>query len=441
MATGQHKAQKAEAESIDARPTKEFFIDMLVKDIDLKDAVLDLVDNSVDGARRLRGDGTFQGLHVRLKISDRALTIDDNCGGIAADVAIKYAFRFGRIGSAHELDLIKSVGHVGVGMKRAFFKLGRKFEVASRSERDSFDVVVPVDDWKAREDDWEFPFKRLQRNEPLRAEASRGTRIKVTELRDGVAAMFGSARFITQLENEIRSTHQAAMQRGLGISINGIALTTEESRLLASDHLHPAFREVSANGVDVKIYVGIDASAPREAGWYVYCNGRMVLEADRTAATGWDGTRVPNYHNQFARFRGYVFFESDDPARLPWTTTKSDVDVDSPLYRGILQQMVNMMRPVIDFLNTLDKEKESGKTVLDGIVNESRSMPLAVLPEREAFGFDAPRPSGPPMQRISSYMRPRHQVEAAKRRLGATSYRNVGELTFDYYYENECTEQ
>lgn len=35
-----------------AIPTKDFFISMLIRDIELLDAVADLVDNCVDGARR-----------------------------------------------------------------------------------------------------------------------------------------------------------------------------------------------------------------------------------------------------------------------------------------------------------------------------------------------------------------------------------------------------
>ena len=37
----------------DAHPTKRFFVEMLVRDIELKDALLDLLDNCVDGVMRL----------------------------------------------------------------------------------------------------------------------------------------------------------------------------------------------------------------------------------------------------------------------------------------------------------------------------------------------------------------------------------------------------
>ena len=83
--------------------------------------------------------------------------------------------------------------------------------------------------------------------------------------------------------------------------------------------------------------------------------------ADQTLTTGWgegDGRTIPKYHNQFARFRGFAFFDSDNTGLLPWNTTKTGVDADSPIFRAVRLAMITLMRPVIDFLNKLDKEKE-----------------------------------------------------------------------------------
>ena len=82
----------------------------------------------------------------------------------------------------------------------------------------------------------------------------------------------------------------------------------------------------------------------------MFCNGRLILEADKSRTTGW-GDGNPQYHNQYARFRGYVFFDSDHAGLLPWTTTKSNVDADSPIFRAVRLEMLYMMRPIIDFLN------------------------------------------------------------------------------------------
>ena len=37
---------------IHADPTKDFFVKMITRDIDLQDCIFDLLDNAIDGARR-----------------------------------------------------------------------------------------------------------------------------------------------------------------------------------------------------------------------------------------------------------------------------------------------------------------------------------------------------------------------------------------------------
>ena len=87
----------AEAElgenEIDAAPTKSFFIDMLTRDIPLDQAILDLVDNSVDGAKAMRAEGgadSFEGRWVRLEFGREKFRIIDNCG--CKSFALTHAF-------------------------------------------------------------------------------------------------------------------------------------------------------------------------------------------------------------------------------------------------------------------------------------------------------------------------------------------------------------
>ena len=125
---------------IDASPTKDFFISMLTRDIPLLRAIIDLVDNSVDGARRLRGvpesRTTYKGLEVQLQCDDTHFKIIDNCGGMSIEVAAKHAFRIGRPEDAERTP--HSVGQFGVGMKRALFKIGKKFSIESKTTNSKF---------------------------------------------------------------------------------------------------------------------------------------------------------------------------------------------------------------------------------------------------------------------------------------------------------------
>ncbi len=432
---------------IDARPTKDFFIHMLVKDIELTRAIIDLVDNCLDGALRIRQDGNFDGLYVRLEVNPNRFRIVDNCGGISIDIARSYAFRFGR--PAGEPSTPHSVGQFGVGMKRALFKLGSRFTVVSTTENSRFVINQDVNEWK-RLDQWEFRFDELEENLVNVPPDRRGTSIQVEPLHSNIQEDFGLENFINKLRKEIRLAHQHAIEKGLAISVNGIPLEADPLKLLNSDEMKPAFYEETINqdggSVFVKIYAGIAESDSSKAGWYLYCNGRMVLGADQTNITGWgEGGEItiPKYHGQFDRFRGYTFFDSDDASLLPWNTTKTGVDLDSPIYRSMRQKMVTLMRPVIDFLNKLHREKseETDDKPLATAVYSATSSALSTV--QTSLAFESPkiisRPKLPRLGRIT-YNKPIDQIEKAKKVLKVTTHKMLGEKTFDYFYDRECEE-
>jgi hypothetical protein len=434
---------------IDAEPTKDFFIEMLVKDIPLTRAIIDLVDNSVDGALRLHNDGKFDGLWIRIETTDNSFRIADNCGGIPVEVARHYAFRFGRPEGMQST--AGSVGQFGVGMKRAFFKLGSKFKVESTTDVSHFVVEEDVSVWKKKKE-WQFQFAKLE--EHLRkppAQARRGTIITITSLHKSVSTSFGLENFLTHLRQELESAHQLNMNRGLAISLNRIPLRLHLFDLLHSDQLKPGYKEMTFEKKDlppvsVKIFVGLAESNPKDGGWYIFCNGRMVMEADQNDETGW-GDGVARYHNQYAMFRGYTFFDSDDAGSLPWNTTKTGVDVDSPIFQSVRLEMISLMRPVITFLNKLkdEKAKKDLEDADNGPLEEAlEAATPAQLWEFNAPGkFTAPKPvSSPPTPRTGriQYSKPLDEINLVKSVLGVDSFREVGEKTFEYFLNMECAD-
>lgn len=430
---------------IHATPTKDFFTYTLVRDIELSRVVLDLVDNCVDGAKRIRRGDNFTGLWVHIEARPDKFSIADNCGGIPVDIARYYAFRFGRPEGAPTTR--HSVGHFGVGMKRAVFKMGRKFRVESTTAKSRFVVVENVDDWK-KKDEWEFRFEEL--DEKLTKSPSvdqQGTIITVEALYDNVSADFGVENFLTRLKTELEAAHAYSIERGLSITLNDNPLKARSAELLQSDRIRPAYRdrvskERGRESVTVKVYVGIADSKPSSApGWYVFCNGRMVLEADRTRTTGWgEGgeTKIPHYHPQYARFRGYVFFDSDDAGLLPWNTPKTGVDADSPRFKSVRLEMVTLMRPVIDFLNRLDSEKDLEERPLEDAIEKAKMVKLSEI--RKSTTFVAPKSllrAKSDLGRIQ-YSKPWDEIERAKDALKVSTLKEVGEKTFEYFYRMEC---
>jgi hypothetical protein len=262
--------------------------------------------------------------------------------------------------------------------------------------------------------------------------------------------------FEKALELEIKARLQEALARGLTVTLNQIPVGCETMKLLDKKELAPAYKRLvypapKEKTVTVKLYCGLGDSDPARAGWHIYCNGRLVLEADKGERTGWGENRetdIPAFHGQFNRFRGFAFFDCDDAGRLPWDTTKTGINSDSPIYRASLLEMMKLMRPVIDFLNRLKEEKEGrdeadSKGPLEKLVDTAPSRPFDKASTRQVFEMPhvraEPKPSGPVLQRIQ-YDRPRDKVLSVMKKLGVRSYVKVGEGTFDYFFNAECEE-
>ena len=77
--------------TIDGNPTKKFFIEMITRDISIEDAIIDLLDNSIDGANNINPND-YSGLEIELSVNSNEFSIRDNCGGFSLETAQKYAF-------------------------------------------------------------------------------------------------------------------------------------------------------------------------------------------------------------------------------------------------------------------------------------------------------------------------------------------------------------
>jgi len=173
------------------------------------------------------------------------------------------------------------------------------------------------------------------------------------------------------------------------------------------------------------------------------------LEGDKTDVTGWDSdaddVTIPGFHPQYNNLRGFAYFDSDNPARLPWNTTKTGLNTDSSVYRAVKLEMMRLMRPVVDFLNKLKEEKQRNedddeKGPLEKLVDAAKPVPVAEVETRPTFTPPVvkapPKPKGPVMQKIQ-YQVPYLNVLEVKKALGVRTFTDVGIGTFDYFYNAE----
>lgn len=372
----------ANGHTLSGAPTKRFFVSMLPRDIELDDAILDLVDNSVDGAMRqqranLQADSPFADYRCDLTIAESEFRLEDNCGGIP-DSYLEAAFRLGRPSVDLDGDL-PTIGMYGIGMKRAIFKMAKDATIISRSDDRSVKVRYDRKWLDPDSDDWDLNFEGLTDN------GSVGVSIHIDELREEVAKKFVGERFVESLGEKLGQHFAYIMGKGFEIAINGEAVKPETVQLILSDTVEPYDYEGSHNGVDIKVTVGfyrnltrqaeleeatdpdqIDPRGPSvdEAGITVICNDRVVLISDKTPITGWGLSSVPRYHPQFRAISGLITFNSSDAGLLPISTTKRDLDTDTDIYTLARNAAMDGIILFVGFTNRWKGSEEQTDAIL-----------------------------------------------------------------------------
>lgn len=441
---------------IEGNPTKTFFIQMITRDITINDAIIDLLDNSIDGASKLKSDADFSGLYIDITINRNEFIVKDNCGGFPLDVAQKYAFRFGRPDDAPETT--GSVGRFGIGMKRALFKIGKKFVVESKSENDHFSITVDVDSWKKQTkeivldnkekqtiEDWNFKSEKVSNNSNL---SEKGTYIRVSNLTSDVIDLFEKNDFLYNLRDDIERLLNFSLQKNIKINLNNQELSCKGLDLFYSQTgSKPYYNVGEILGVNYKIIAGLGkVGDPSASGWYIYCNDRLVLEADKSEITAWGSPSIPKWHIDYVMFRGVVFLDSSETINLPLTTTKKGIDATSEVYKSILPSMKEAMQNVLPFLKKITKlgnEANDYRKLLD-----EQEDKISVV-EMKSYQFvhlirDFIEPEID-MDRIAEkkdtvrigYDVNKKIATKAKNHSESKSYKELGELTFDYYVQME----
>ncbi|MDP5132353.1 MAG: hypothetical protein NWQ54_15815, partial [Paraglaciecola sp.] len=171
----------------------------------------------------------------------------------------------------------------------------------------------------------------------------------------------------------------------------------------------------------------------------------LVEFAEKTKKTLWDIGVMPKYHDRFAYFRGVVEFECEDSSKLPWTTTKTGVDVDNKIYRVANKYMMDAFKPIQYFLNDVVKEKDAHAknpqlvTFLQEAIKNSVNVDYSNLEPNATFvrpSFE--KPTVTQTHANVTYKVEKERADEAMDISGANSYSELGRITFEYYYSNEC---
>jgi hypothetical protein len=431
---------------VHATPVKSFFVSMLTRDIKLDEAILDLLDNCVDGVirsrrGRARAAKPYDGFWSKITFDEQSFRISDNCGGIPWGLH-DYAFRMGRPDN-HPADKPGSVGFYGIGMKRALFKMGLHSTICTKNGTDSYCVEIPRA-WMSKEGDWDLPVKPI-----VWKQEEEGTDIVVGDLRPDILDRFGKdvQAFQSELDRMIATHYAFILDKGLKVTVNGNAVKPRPTNLVFYKNgtgakpkgIRPFIYKTRTDDVEVFLAVGLTRPIPSEdevladqeekryssidAGWTIVCNDRAVVYCDRSELTGWGESGVPRYHTQFIAISGIVEFKSDDPSKLPTTTTKRGIDASSRLYLQVKNKMREGMRLFTDHTNKWKGRANEAKKLVD--VGEHLSLE-SLKSEAEKLEFTATPRQALAGQQYKPYLPlPKHE---STRRRHISYYKDVGDI-------------
>ncbi len=446
-----------------ANPEKRFFIELMTRDIALDDAILDLIDNSVDSLVRSKDidlykdfikDESEQGnglSEIRIKFTPNIFKIEDNCGGITFENAENDVFRFGHPNPSKRM----SLSVFGIGMKRAIFKIGRQIKIESHAIDSGFLMTLDVNEWMdSPTTDWRIPIERLD-GEADKTKA--GTEIKISRLQEQVSEVMKNPAFVNQLFRKIQAAYPFYLGKHLNIFVNEKQIPGEDLYFSQSNDIQPAIETWEDGNVKITLMCGF---LPRDhekwkiekSGWYLVCNGRVVVHADKSSLTGW-GLRgiLPQFMPKNRGFFGIVFFSSSVPEELPWNTTKRGINSESGVFIRTRIRMIAASRPVLQFQNKMYEAKETDD-VKDEYRDSVKKMDTISATKKAAERTSAeepsvsqkplfPKPSIHPKMTGIQYRVKEEDIKRVKKSLGRLSIPNyeVGQRTFKYYMDRECS--
>jgi hypothetical protein len=336
---------------VDTSPTKEVVVDGITRDATNEECIFDLIDNSIDAARNIifrnispkhrdeLPEG-YNGFEIKLHLGKTNFRIWDNCGGIAVDDLKKNVLRFGE-----RSDQSMGIGAFGVGLNRALFRLGDTAHIVTDTGRERAELSLNKEKYLETRA-WTVPAEVLQ------STGKPSTTIEIRALPVETARCFDDERWVNVFKHQVGRRYGRFIKKHLALWVNTDPLRNEEVQIRENGPYDIQEKFLREDDVTIHIAFGQhqfhkfkfekghsedqNKRLTTQFGWTILCNDRAVIMSDKTHKTGWDITK---FHSDFYGFVGYVNFVCKDPSKLPWKTTKTDVDLNNPAYQTALKTM------------------------------------------------------------------------------------------------------
>ncbi len=355
--------------------TVEYAHSILVRDINCKDSVLDLIDNSIDAARTAilcdNVEVDSQGLpldymgfeiNVGTDSKNQRIYIEDNCSGIHPKAMRE---RLLVTGEASNEPL--AIGHFGVGLKRAFLKLGSTYDIETKHDGSAYFISCSAND--LAKDSENVVAKQIDALGPPTY-----TKIHISDVSTAAEReIFDSASWRPDIVREISIRYSIFISKGLVIKYNNVIISPScpGLRSYKSNKVEEEFLDDLPHGVKVRIKAGIheryrytgeddydttnNSKLTEEFGWYFVCNDRVIKIACTDHEFGW----AKKWHPEYYGFVGWVCF-TGAVKQLPWNTKKTDIDPNSEVFSAVKSHLKEYADNYRRRNRNLKKNKDSG---------------------------------------------------------------------------------
>lgn len=339
----------------------DYLINGLTTDVSAIECIYDLIDNSIDAARSeiisnnkayekdlLGLPASYKGFEIKLNVSLSLVSISDNCSGLEESDLQEKVFTIGKK-SKHPF----GIGHYGVGLNRAIFKLGKSVNLDSDNGKEAFGLKFTEDDVRAVV---EYGEEIQAQKKPTRNK--KYYRLDISDIKRDVLHEVGSDTWVESLINQVRIRYAIFCKKGLVIKVNNkkvgsfgpeirdpMFLKKSTSNLIPQNGVHVYLEaglhedyRISSVDSDYEKLKPIIKNLTQEYGWYIVCNDRIILIADKTKITGW----TTSWHNEYHGFLGWAYYVSEDPSLLPWDTKKTGINSNHQTHIEVINHLKEM---------------------------------------------------------------------------------------------------
>ncbi|WP_141561204.1 ATP-binding protein [Serratia marcescens] len=395
--------KKKETVTINTGIDSSFLAETLTTDIELSDALFDLIDNSIDAARdkiflqkNIKYDNyglpaDYSDYHIRLRFSANSITIKDNCSGFDEETLKNSAFITGKR-SNHQF----GIGHYGLGLKRALLKAGGNFGLVTDNGTARYKAI--------------FNSSSFSGNEKGQISAEKFPAKKKTYSLFTVSGLFPDIKYQVQdkiwfkyFVERLGVRYGVFIQKGLKITlINSTSdncLTSQIKNSIPNIRkgkpLTPFSSRINSEGLEVYFNAGVHENyrfsgeeehntinnglISKTYGLYFISNDRVIVDSSIEKKHGF----VTSWHNEYSGFICLIRMIGDNPGTLPWNTAKTELKLGSSIFikiRGKIEEVAKEYRSKSKLLIKTWKEIKNDISI-------SLDERKAVFAERTGLSF------------------------------------------------------